>query len=148
MASNLAFGVNEIKELTRPWKLFTFFIGMSWLIYGAVCFNISDWDIGISIIMGMLTFLFSSWTIHVIYRSIFQRPRLWFIWLSAALAVSWFTIDGSYWLYHSILKHQMLRKDNFFASFTLYFLAGFIWSYHGSLKELFLNIIKVVSKKY
>ncbi len=36
-------------ELWRPWKLATFGIGMLWLLYGAVCYNICDWDVGISL---------------------------------------------------------------------------------------------------
>ena len=39
-----------MNELLRPWKLLSFTIGMAWLIYGALNYGISDWDVGIGIV--------------------------------------------------------------------------------------------------
>jgi hypothetical protein len=43
-----------LAELVRPWKLLSFGVGMIWLLYGARNYGISDWDVGISLIMGGL----------------------------------------------------------------------------------------------
>jgi len=42
-------------EMARPWKLFSFIVGMAWLLYGALNYGIADWDVGISILMGGFT---------------------------------------------------------------------------------------------
>ncbi|WP_160172761.1 hypothetical protein [Methylomarinum vadi] len=39
------------KKLIRPWKISSFAIGMGWLLYGALNYEIADWDVGISLIM-------------------------------------------------------------------------------------------------
>jgi hypothetical protein len=57
------------RELRRPWKLATFGAGMSWLLYGASSYGISDWDVGISFIMGGLTYLCAPWTVHVLVNA-------------------------------------------------------------------------------
>ncbi len=43
------------RELIRPWKLITFFLAVSLLLCGAVYYNIADWDIGVTLLMGGLT---------------------------------------------------------------------------------------------
>lgn len=52
------------RELRRPWKLASLAIGMLWLMYGAVSYGISDWDVGISLIMGGLTYLCAPWSVR------------------------------------------------------------------------------------
>ena len=32
------------RELRRPWKLFSLGVGMGWLLYGALFYEIGDWD--------------------------------------------------------------------------------------------------------
>jgi hypothetical protein len=124
-----------VLELRRPWKLVTFGIGMLWLLYGAVYFDISDWDIGISLIMGVLTYVFAPWSVITIYNSIRFRPKAWTSRVVVALIPAMFTVDWVYWLYHSIVGNQMLRWENFKVSMTLYFICGIFWSYRGSLRE-------------
>jgi len=129
-------------ELKRPWKLTSFFIGMGWLIYGALNYQIADWDVGISIIMGTLTYICAPWSVRIILLSL--RERCWSIWTIAALAIAWFVIDGVYVLYHSVVSNTMYRKENFFASTALYFLAGSIWLYRGSVCEFVNNLRSVL----
>lgn len=121
-----------MNEYFRPWKLLTFACGMAWLIYGALNYDIPDWDIGISLIMGLLAYVTAPWTVRVLIR---RRLRLY----PAALFAWWFTVDGSYWLYHTAMGNEMFRLANFPASTTLYFLCGFIWLHNGSLRELLEN---------
>ena len=51
---------SDFRELARPWKALSFAIGMAWLLYGALTYGIADWDVGISIAMGGLTYLLAS----------------------------------------------------------------------------------------
>ena len=124
-----------VAELRRPWKLATLAIGTAWLLYGAVNYSISDWDIGISLLMGGLTYLCAPWSIRVILNSLRYRPKHWILWIGSALTVAWVVIDGVYYLYHTVVGNQMLRRENFYASSALYFLAGTIWMYQGSLRD-------------
>lgn len=127
-------------ELKRPWKLSTFAAGMAWLFYGAFAYGFRDWDVGVSMLMGGLTYLCAPWTVRVILVCLRDRPQWWPLWLAAALAVAWAVIDGSYVAYHTAMHHPMLRAENFRASAALYFLAGVVWFYRGSLRQLAQDI--------
>lgn len=127
-------------ELRRPWKLVTFAIGMSWLLYGALAYNISDWDIGISLIMGGLTYVCAPWSLYIILNAIRYRPRGWQFHLIAAFLPAIFAVDWSYWLYHSAMGNTMIRWENFKVSSALYFICGSIWYYRGSLRDLVAEI--------
>jgi hypothetical protein len=124
------------RELLRPWKLVTFGAGMAWLIYGGLCYGICDWDVGISIIMGGLTYACAPWSATTIYTAARHRPRHWPLWIMAALLPAMFTVDWVYWLYHTIMGNRMLRWENFKVSMALYFICGILWCYPGALKEL------------
>lgn len=121
-------------ELLRPWKLTTLVIGLLLLIVGGDYYNAPDWDTGISIIMGVLTYL----TAPYVIRNIINRTRLI---LSATLA--WFSIDGCYWLYWSLMNPEALvmRDANAACSTFLYFMMGMIWFYQGSLGSLAVGIL-------
>lgn len=129
-------GKADLSELSRPWKLFTFGIGMLWLLYGAVCYGICDWDIGISVIMGGLTYAFAPWSVRTISTAIRQRPHVWPLRIAVALVPALFTVDWVYWLYHSVVGNQMLRWENFKVSMALYFICGTLWCYYGSLSDM------------
>ncbi len=133
-------------ELVRPWKLITFGTGMLWLFYGALNYEIADWDVGISVIMGGLTYLCAPWSAHVILNAVYYRPSGWPWHIVAALVVAYLVVDGVYWSYHTIMGHQMYRLENFAASSALYFLAGTVWLYRGSLAELLRNVRSVVNR--
>jgi hypothetical protein len=133
-----------LAELVRPWKLFSFGVGMVWLLYGARNYGISDWDVGISLIMGGLTYLCAPWSVRVTLHCLRYRPRVWGLWIVAALFVAWIVVDGVYVLYHTAMGNQMLRLENFYASSTLYFLAGAIWLYSGSLRDFLSNVLALV----
>jgi len=126
-------------ELKRPWKVASFIAGMAWLIYGAINYHIPDWDIGISLIMGGLTYLCAPWSVRVIATCIRHRPKNWILWILISLFIAWFVIDGVYVAYHNIMGNRMFRLDNFFTSSAMYYQAGFIWLYRGSLREFFKN---------
>ena len=131
-------------ELARPWKLFSFCLAMSWLFYGALNYDIGDWDVGITILMGVLTYLMAPWSVYIILSAIRYRPRYWYLHIIAALIAGLFVVDWVYMLYHTIVGNQTYREANFYASAPLYFIAGSVWLYRGSLKELVANIKKLL----
>jgi hypothetical protein len=118
-----------LKEFLRPWKLVTFSIGMCWLLYGATHYAIPDWDVGVSIVMGVLSYTTAPRVVRVLISWQYKR-------YPAALLFYWFSVDGCYWLYHALMGNQMFREANFYASSTLYFLCGFIWLHNGPLRTL------------
>lgn len=115
-----------LAELMRPWKLLSFAVGMAWLLYGASNYGISDWDVGISLIMGCLTCLCAPWSVRVTLHYLWYMPRFWGLWITAALFVAWIVVDGVYVLYHTAMGNKMFRLENFYASSAFYFLAGAI----------------------
>ena len=120
-----------IIEYLRPWKLATLAIGLGLLLVGAHYQLAIDWDYPISFIMALLTYLTAPWAVQVFRR---QRWR----WVPLALFWYYFSVDGCYWLYWSIVNPEALfmREANFLASSCLYWLCGFIWLHDGPLKEL------------
>ena len=131
------------QELLRPWKLISFSVAMSWLIYGALNYNIMDWDVGVTLIMGVCTYLMAPWSVYVIFSSIRYRQKYWYMQIAAALLAALFVVDWVYMIYHTLAGNQTLREANFYASMPLYFLAGSAWLYRGTLSELWLNFKKV-----
>ena len=121
-----------LAEYARPWKIFTLALGIGLLILGSYYYEALDWDIPISLIMAILTYLTAPWSLRVIME------RTWRLW-PAMLFATWFTVDGSYWLYWHFknpVALELMRGANFLASLTLYGICGVIWLYRGSLREL------------
>jgi hypothetical protein len=123
-------------ELLRPWKLATFAIAMALLLYGAVEFGIGDWDVGVTLIMGTLTYATAPWVAQTFVRTVRERPRGWPFALLVALAVAWLVIDGVYLAWHLAVGNPIYREDNFRASTPIYFMAGLFWLHRGSVRQL------------
>jgi hypothetical protein len=134
------------RELIRLWKLITLCIAMSWLLYGAIFYNIADWDIGVTLLMGGLTYLMAPWSVYIILSAIRYRPKFWFLQIIAALIAWLFVVDLVYMVYHTIVGNQTYRDANFYASSPLYFMAGVVWLYRGSVKDFFENVKKLSNK--
>jgi hypothetical protein len=110
----------RIKRLFTVWRLVTFVHGLAWLIYGALNYHISDWDIGVSLLMAGSTFLTAEWSAEVLWQ------RRWKLWPLAAL-YTWLSVDGVYVFWHTLAGNRMLRAEQWPASLCLYYLCGFIW---------------------
>ena len=126
----------RLAECTRPWKVFTLLLGIALLILGSFYYEAPDWDIPISLIMAILAYLTAPWSLRVIVE---RKWRLWPVMLLA----TWFTVDGSYWLYWRFKNPvvlELMREANFLASLVLYGICGVIWFYRGSLRELYSEI--------
>ena len=131
---------HDFIELLRPWKLLTFGIGMAWLLVGATNYGIDDWDVGISLIMGALTYLCAPWSVRIIFNAVYRQPGGWVLQVMAALLLALFVVDSVYWLYHTAMGNPMYRLENFRASSALYFLAGALWLYRGSVRDFLRNL--------
>lgn len=119
-------------EYLRPWKLFSLAVGIALLIAGAFYFDAPDWDVPVSLIMALLAYLTAPWSMRVILE------RQWKNW-PAMLLATWFTVDGSYWLYWRFMDPvalDLMREANFPASLSLYWICGVIWLHRGSLSQL------------
>jgi uncharacterized protein YjeT (DUF2065 family) len=130
----------DVRELARPWKLVTFGISMTWLLYGALSYGIADWDVGVTLIMGGLTYLLAPWTVRTIFDAVRNRRRDSVLRIAAALAVAWFVVDGVYVAYHTIVGNTMFRIENFRASSAIYLLAGCFWLYRGSVRDFVADV--------
>lgn len=130
--------------LLRPWKLCSFAIAMSWLLYGALNFGISDWDVGDSVIMGALTFLTAPFVVRTLLVSLRTRQSYWPLRIVGVGLLAWAVVDGSYTLYNLGMHHHFDRGANFVASLPLYLIAGFIWTYQGSLRDFIAEVRQVV----
>jgi len=116
-------------ELLRPWKLATLAFGLALLIVGAYWYRISDWDVGVSLIMGVLTYLTAPWS----FRALILRQYRWW---PLSIVLCWLTVDGSYVAYHNWMGNEMLRRENALTSTPLYFFMGGFWMWRGTLAEL------------
>lgn len=126
----------QFLELIRPWKLSSLGCGVALLIVGSYYTPVPDWDVSISLLMASLTYLTASWGLRVIVE------RRW-TFFPLMLFFTWFTVDGCYWLYWSVVDSSALvmRVANFPASLSLYFICGLIWLYRGTLRDL-LNFVR------
>jgi hypothetical protein len=133
---------SKVTEYLRPWKLFSLSVGIALLIAGSFYYEAPDWDVPISLIMAILAYLTAPWSMRVILE------RRWAKW-PAMLFATWFTVDGSYWLYWRFtdpIALEMMREANFLASLSLYFICGVIWLWRGSLSELLTETKQVLRK--
>lgn len=123
-------------ELLRPWKLATLTIGVALLVAGAFHYEAPDWDIPISLIMALMSYLTASWSMHVMVE------RQWRQW-PTMLLWTWFTVDGCYWLYWNLknpVALELMREANALASLSLYWMCGLVWYYQGTLSEMWADL--------
>ena len=131
------------RELIRPWKLLTFCIAMALLLYGALNLGIGDWDVGVTLLMGCLTYLLAPWSVYIFVSAVRYRPSFWYLQIVAAIIAGIFVVDWAYMLYHTMVGNVTFRSANLYASAPIYIMAGVFWLYRGSLKELLDNIQKL-----
>lgn len=100
-------------------KQLTFLLGLAWLIYGALFFEYPDWDIGVSLVMAVSTYLCAAWCWQAI-----RKPSKW----PFVALLAWWCVDGSYWAYWSLVNPSvMIREGQWAMSLCLFLLCGFIW---------------------
>jgi hypothetical protein len=129
-----------VRDLLRPWKLATLAVGIALLIFGAYYEQSPDWDVGISVIMAVCTYLTAPWSMRVLLE------RRW-KWFPLAAFWTWLSVDGVYWAWNYRLADiDNWRDANFFASLSLYGICGVLWLYRGSLGELAAELRAVATR--
>jgi hypothetical protein len=126
----------ELAEYVRPWKLASLAVGIALLVAGAFYYDAPDWDVAISFIMAVLTYLTAPWSVRALVTRAWRN-------LPLACFFAWFTVDGCYWLYWSVKNPRAvehMRDANWPASLALYAICGLLWYYRGSLRELWLDL--------
>ena len=105
-------------------KNFTFLIGLSWLIYGALTYGYPDWDVGVSLVMALATYFTADKVVLAIRNLEWRRWPL-------MLFYTWFAVDGTYLIYWTIKDRVILlqmRDSQWPFSLCLFLLLGVIWS--------------------
>jgi hypothetical protein len=124
-----------LKELIRPWKLISLIGGIISLILGSYIVKLPDWDIGLSIMMALLAYTFSSWSLALLLSS-FYLNRNKIISIIFFLFFCWLTVDGSYVIYNEIKGSMYFRLPNALASSLLYFICAGIWTPRDDFKSI------------
>jgi hypothetical protein len=127
-------------EFLRPWKMATFAFGIALLIAGSFYYPAPDWDIPISLIMGLLAYLTAPWSLRVLLERRWRQFPL-------MLLLTWFTVDGCYAIYWHFRDPQalaLMRDVNFPASLSLYGMCGVVWLYRGSLKDFWTDVSRAI----
>ncbi len=122
----------SLHDYLRPWKLFSLACGIGILVLGSYFDPAPDWDIPISLMMALCTYIFAPITSRVLAR---RRWRL----LPLALFGMWWSVDGVYWAYWAWRNPEvlaMMRSANAPASACLYGLCAMIWLHDGSLRDV------------
>lgn len=123
-------------EYLRPWKLLSLAIGIGLLIAGSICTPAPDWDVPVSFIMAICTYLTAPSSLRVVLE------RKWRL-LPIALVSTWFSVDGCYaiyWHFKDPAALALMRSANAPASLALYVVCGGIWLHRGTLMELYARL--------
>lgn len=103
-------------------KNVTFAIGLAWLIYGALNYQLQDWDLGVSLVMAFFTYCTADLTIRILRN---RQYKLF----PVAVLLTWLSTDLCYTAYWMIVdESRMLRGEQWLPSLCLYLLCGVIWS--------------------
>lgn len=118
-----------MQELLRPWKLSTLAIGLALLIYGSLVYQVSDWDIGVSVVMALSTYLTAPWVMRQLYERRWRNVPL-------CTFYCWLSVDGVYVAWHMMAGNEMLREAQWPTSLLLYLICGMIWLHKGPLRTI------------
>lgn len=132
-------------ELLRPWKLVSLSIGMGYYIWGAIHYGCPTWDIPVSVIMSILTYIFAPWTVSSIYYLLSNRPPKWFLGVSICMCVIYACASGSYELYnywHLGYWPPPTYWVNLYYSSLMFFGAGMVWKFQGTFMELLKGMLR------
>lgn len=107
--------------MVKHWKPLTFFCGLSLLIWGALYEGCRDWDISVSILMALSTYLSADRFVEACFRLNWKKVLIW-------SPAAWWAVDGVYWLYWTLVDTTaMLRSEQWLTSLCLYLMCGFLW---------------------
>jgi len=108
-----------MKWYLNPWRLFTLFIGISTLYYGAMTEGAPDWDLGVSFLMAGTTYLLMPFFTKAV------DARHWI----SAIAIATLCVDTTYGLYWDYFGNCAASQwVNYPASLSLFLSCWVIWS--------------------
>ena len=136
-----AFSVKKyFQELFRSWKVGTFVLALSYYVWGAFYYRLPTWDVPVSIIMSVLTYVFAPWVVNSVLYLFKNRPKGWIVKVIICLVVTYGCASGSYEIYHmfwGIGRHPPTYWVNLYYSTLIFLAAGIFWKFEGSFSELF-----------
>lgn len=106
----------------QPWRLVTLWLGLLFLLAGAQLSGLPDWDIPISLLMGLAAYVTAGPTMRVL------SGRRW-AYAHYAAFWTWYSVDGLYIAYWGVVDPSVLvlRPANAAASLALYLACGLVW---------------------
>ena len=129
--------LSHISDYLSPWKVLTYLLGLLGLLLGSHFFIFEDWDIGISIIMSILAYLFAPLSVKLIISTQNKNPLQKCYRYLLSLFLTWLVVDGSYWFYWSVVNKDSLymRQYQWPLSLYLYAMCGLLWFVPGPFKN-------------
>jgi hypothetical protein len=127
---------DPVAEYLRPWKLSSLACGIGLLLLGARYAGVSDWDVPISFIMAVPAYFTAPCSLRVVLERRWSHLPIAVLW-------TWFTVDGTYTLYWSLVDPAalMFRPANAMASLALYASCALVWMHRGTLRQLIDHVI-------
>lgn len=142
--------IKAIKEyfigLFRPWKFISFIVGTTFFVWGAFYWRLPTWDVGVSIFMSVLCYLLAPLSMKLAIEAIKKHNRFWLFKLVISLMLVYFVGSGSYEIYNTIRmgQHPVTYWENLFFSIPVTIIAGLIWQFDGSFKDLIKTVILTI----
>jgi hypothetical protein len=127
------------KELVRPWKLLTLSIAVGYYIWGAYYYRCPTWDVPVSLIMSVLTYVCAPWTVKSVLYLLQARPKHWQRSLIFCILVTYACASGSYELYnwwHLGYYPPPTYWVNLYYSTLMFIGAGLFWKFDGTFSQL------------
>lgn len=114
----------------------TFGVGLAWLIYGAVDYDIRDWDIGVSLLMALCTYISADKCVQAMRELRFGE------WLTHSFT-AWFSVSGSYTAYWLIAGHpENMVEYQWIPSLMFYLICGVCWTSLPLLREGLVRLLE------
>lgn len=103
-------------------NLFFLIAGLMFLFTGAELSGLPDWDIPVSVLMALCAYVTAAPTLRVVLERRWAHAPYAAFW-------TWFTVDGSYLAYWTLVDPEVLvlRPANAAASLALYLMCGLVW---------------------
>lgn len=125
------------QHLRRPWVWVSGLLGTAFFVWGASYFDAPTWDVGVSYLMSALCIAFAPCG-FLLLREGARKPSMGI----AGAALVYLIASGSYEIYNTIRmgQHPITYWYNLGFSVPVTLIAGMVWSYDGSLADLWREI--------
>jgi hypothetical protein len=112
----------RLDEYLTQRNLFFLTLGIQFLLLGAFLTGLPDWDVGVSLLMALCAYVTAAPSLRVVFERRWRHAPYAAFW-------TWFTVDGSYLIYWTLVNPEVLvlRPANACASLALYLMCGLVW---------------------